>query len=977
MKLVRKQLIAGRKAWYGWCLLLLLGLQVHAQEVATVTGSVISEKGEFLPGITVQARKAGSATVIATAVTDTKGLFAIKQLITGVKYDFAFTSIAYEAYLYRAYQVKPDAQRNTLLVKMTEKNNQLDEVVVTGQGIGMSKRRIATNVTSIKGSELEGLPSGRLDQLLQAKLPNAQIRLTGGQAGATSIIRARGVTSAFVNSTPIIYVDGIRMDNLNTVAALGGGSAQGAAISSIADIPMDNIESIEYINGGAATTLYGSDAANGVIQIITKKGGGGKTAVTAEVQLGTERSTNDFLHFKRTADLLFQNGLFQKYHLAVNGGKDKSGFSFSMNYMNSTGVQIYDQNSNRKIDFSSGYHAALTDKITYENSFTYVNNKYKRNRNGNQGGYTGLWFAESGASAITGPKFTPNLDIISDSEFAKMQAYVNNAERLQDDQITVNRFTSSQVIKYTPIPKMTIKGTAGIDYRTMRDMMVQTNQYLSVTTGTNTTDKGNISNSERKYMGITLELNGQYTWNIHDFSFVSTVGGQFFRNEDQQVLYTGTNLRDGSRLVSDAAVRTSSDYYAEVVNYGVYALQNIGYKNRLFLDLGLRGDGNPAFGKNIGTQYYPKAGFSWVFSSEPWMASLSKVLSSARLRGSFGVAGNLPRVWANQRTIAFQGFGNEQASYFGQPGNDNLRPEKTQTAEGGIDLSFVKDRIKLSAGYYHSITRDALFFVPPAPSTGQTQNQQYNVGRILNKGWEFHTVLVPVQTKDITLTYNLSVNTLYNIVASAGGVAPFNLNGFSARTLQTVVQEGYSVGFLRGNYGTFDENGVLKSTVAQSYLGTTIPDLFGSMGLNFRYRNLSLFANADYQKGAVASDWDSQFRFNYGAGNEGIPQGEIDKNKRTNWLSFTNMFVKKTDFIKVRTIGVTWAVNKMPGMQGVKSMMLGFTVSNPFNLAASPFDPEATISGSAQGQGGATTGGISYATYSAPRQFVGSIRVNL
>ncbi|WP_315815513.1 TonB-dependent receptor plug domain-containing protein [Paraflavitalea speifideaquila] len=188
-----------------------------------------------------------------------------------MKYDFSFSFVGYEHAAYKGYLIKKVGEKNTLLIRLARKDNQLDEVVVTGQGIDISKRRLSSNVTSIKSSELENIPSSRFDQLLQSKLPNAQIRLTGGQSGATSIIRARGVTSAFVNSTPIIYVDGVRMDNLNTVAALGGGSTQGAAISSIADIPMDNIDRVEYINGGAATTLYGSDAANGVIQIFTKK----------------------------------------------------------------------------------------------------------------------------------------------------------------------------------------------------------------------------------------------------------------------------------------------------------------------------------------------------------------------------------------------------------------------------------------------------------------------------------------------------------------------------------------------------------------------------------------------------------------------------------------------------------------------------------------------------------------------------------
>ncbi|HJT73414.1 MAG TPA: TonB-dependent receptor, partial [Chitinophaga sp.] len=852
----------------------------------------------------------------------------------------------------------------------------LDEVVVTGQGLDISKRRLATNIVSIGAKELDQAPSGRIDQMLQGRLPNAQIRLTGGQAGATSLIRARGVNSAFVNSTPIIYVDGVRMDNLNTASRLGGGSSSGAAISSIADIPMDNIEKIEYINGGAATTMYGSDAANGVIQIFTKKGGSDRTDITVETQMGIETPTADFLHFKRTKELLFQNGFYQKQHLAINGGKDNFGYSFSGNYSNSQGVQIFDQNRNRRIDFSSGFRAALGKKVTYESSLTYVNNNYKRNRNGNQGGYTGLWFAESGASAITGPKFNPVIDTLSAESFAKMKVYVREAERLQDNSISVNRFQTSQVFKYTPLKNLVFKATGGIDYRVMKNQVITTNQYLSFTSNTSVTDQGSVSNTDRKYLGLTLELNGQYEVKLGDLSFVTTAGGQLFRNEDQQILYLGSNIRDGSKSISNAAIKTSDEYYLEVVNYGVYLQENIGFKNKLFLDLGIRGDGNPAFGKNIGVQYYPKVGLSYVPSAERWFDNISKVISSAKVRGSFGVAGNLPTAFSNERTIAFSGYLGQQAAYFGQPGNDNLKPEKTQTAEGAMDLGFVQDRILLSGGYYHSITRNALFYVPPTPSSGQSQSQLYNVGKILNRGLEFNLVVIPVQTKTTTLKLNASLNTLYNKVLSSAGVAPFNINGFSARTIQTIVQEGYPIGFLRGNYGVFGADGTLESTTAQQYLGTTIPDMFGSLGFNFRYRNFELYANGDYQKGAYANSFDRQFRFNYAASNEGIPQAEIDKNKRTNWLNFTNMFIEKTDFLKVRTVGMTYTLKGSVLNNKVKSVIIGFMAVNPLNFSTSSFDPEATISGAAQGQGGATTGGISYSTYSSPRQWLGSLRLN-
>ena len=127
----------------------------------------------------------------------------------------------------------------------------LDAVVVTGQGGEISKRRIATTVDVVSAEKIEASPAKRLDELLQTNLPSAQIRLTSGQPGTTSIMRTRGITSVSSNSTPVIYVDGVRMDNLNTIATLGinvsGVRGQGAATSAIADLPMDNIERIEFI----------------------------------------------------------------------------------------------------------------------------------------------------------------------------------------------------------------------------------------------------------------------------------------------------------------------------------------------------------------------------------------------------------------------------------------------------------------------------------------------------------------------------------------------------------------------------------------------------------------------------------------------------------------------------------------------------------------------------------------------------------
>ncbi len=955
------------KRWLALLLMVMLWLPVTSVAQRKISGTIQDKRTqEPLPGAVIALQ---GSTIGSIAGAD--GTFTISLLDTNIDPVFRVTCVGYRPLLL------PLGAAYTLDVLLEQDQTQLDEVVVTGQGLSVSKRRLSTNVVSIGEKDIENQPSTRLDQLLQTQLPNAQIRLTGGQSGATSIIRSRGVNSAFLSSTPIIYVDGVRLDNLNTSTNLSlnlsGSRSQGTATSAIADIPVENIEKIEFINGGAATTLYGSDAANGVIQIITKKGGSEKTDVTFETRLGAQTPTNDFLYFKRTPELLLQNGFFQQYNLAINGGQGPFGYSFSGNYLNSQGTLIFNQNQNQRFDFRTGFRAGLGKKVTYESSFSFVRSNFRRVRNGNAGGYTGLWFTESGASLITGPGFNNRLDELNDTDFERIKAYAQRAEELQNNQTTINRFQTSQVFKYLPLSNLTVKGTAGLDYRVQRELGITTNEYLHHIGG-NTTGQGSIANYDRKYLGLTLELNGQHEARWNQFSVLTTLGGQLFRNDDHQIEYRGDNIRDGAQTISLAATRSSNEYLAQVVNYGVYVQENIGYQDKLFIDVGLRGDGNSAFGKNIGVQYYPKVGFSYIPSVEKYFQPVQRVVSSAKIRANIGEAGNFPTPFANERTVQLVGFQNDQAAFFGQAGNADLRPEKTRTIEAGVELGFFKNRILLNTGFYHSLTRDALFVVPPAPSTGEN-NQLRNIGRILNRGFEINTTLIPVQTKELEVRVRFALNTLHNEVLSSGGAAPFNLNGFSARTIQTVVQEGYPIGFLRGNVGVFGPEGTLQSTTVQSYLGTTLPTLFGNLGLNVQYKSWAFFANADYQRGAYANSFDRQFRFNYGVDNEGVPQAEIDKNKRTNWLNFTNIFTEKTDFLKVRVIGVNYKVRPKLRDRRIRTLSVGFTAENPFNFATSSFDPEATISGAAQGQGGATTGGISYATYSVSRQFVGTLRI--
>ncbi len=256
----------------------------------------------------------------------------------------------------------------------------LDEVVVTGGGAGIEARRLTTTVESITPQQIAEIPAIRLEDILQANLANSQVRLSSGQPGTASLLRSRGVISANASTTPVIYVDGVRVDNLNTAAALDLATG-GAQSSALADIPVENIERIEFLKGGAATTLYGSDAANGVIQIFTKRGIPGRSTLEFETQVGAVEGTRDFLRFQETADVLFRTGLYQSYRVGGSGGASGLTYSFSGRAVSDDGFRY--GNENRRYDLRTSLSGQVTPITRYTGSFAYTNTAFTRDFNAN------------------------------------------------------------------------------------------------------------------------------------------------------------------------------------------------------------------------------------------------------------------------------------------------------------------------------------------------------------------------------------------------------------------------------------------------------------------------------------------------------------------------------------------------------------------------------------------------------------------
>ncbi|HUE77773.1 MAG TPA: TonB-dependent receptor [Longimicrobiales bacterium] len=859
---------------------------------------------------------------------------------------------------------------------------ELDAVVVTGQAAEISRRRLSTNADVVSEETIDNSPATRLDQLLQSALPSVQVRMSSGQPGATSVTRGRGPVSVSRSTTPVIYVDGVRVDNLNTQAELSlntsGNRRQGTQTSSIADIPLENIERIEYVPGGAATTLYGSDAANGVIQIFTKKGTPGPTRLSVESEIGWESPVEKAFFFPQTADLLYRNGLTQKHQLAGSGGSENATWSFSGSVQDREGYRI-DNNASKSYQARTGMSARLAETLQYSGSFGFGYNHYDRSRDGNAGGYTPLWLLEGGRIFALG--FNNQLDEMEDAELESLREYVTRAEALQNYRIQVSRFQMSNAFRWDARTDLSFNSTLGLDFRSSNERGIETNEFLihSGAFPEGTDDRGSIESYDRRFLGLTLEGGGQHTLNRGPLSLITAAGAQLFREDDAQSERVALNVRDGSETVRGAGTTIADDFFLEVVNYGAYVQQNWGFFDRYFLDVGLRADGNSAFGDAVGLQYYPKVGFSYDVGSEPFFQDgvFSDWISTLRLRGNYGVAGNFPPPFAHDRTVSFASYLGEQTAAFGQPGNPDLRPEKTHTLELGGELQALAGRLTLQFAWYDATTRDALFLVPSGPSTGQGV-QMRNVGEIANHGIEIQVIGDVFRGENVRARVRASLNTLNNEVVDAGGSPVFGISGFSSSTVQTVVREGWPVGALRGTASTLNPDGTIATTELLQFLGKPLPDRFGSLGLELSVRdNIRFNADADWQTGAQLHSFNRQFRYLYGIDDPNLPAALMERNPgpfRLNWLALTNFFVEDTDYLRFRNIALSYSLPQDLVSRWADGVELRLAAQNLIGWWSSSFDPESDHSGAAT-QGGASVGGFNYASDPAPRTFLASVRV--
>jgi len=400
----------------------------------------------------------------------------------------------------------------------------------------------------------------------------------------------------------------------------------------------------------------------------------------------------------------------------------------------------------------------------------------------------------------------------------------------------------------------------------------------------------------------------------------------------------------GIPTVSSAALKDAYEARQTIITGGGFLQELLGWKDRYFLTVGMRIDGNSAFGKNFGLQKYPKASGSWVASEEKfwkWPASTLK------LRAAYGEAGRAPGAFDAVQTWTPVGWGGQPAFRPLNIGNADLGPERTKETELGFDLTAFDNRGTVTFTFFDAVTSDALFPVRLIPSQGFGGSQLRNVGKMSKNGVELTISATPIDRRNFTVNTSLSLTTNMTKVLSLGGAPSFSLGSFGW------VIEGQQVPMLKGKLiANHDVLGATPDTVPNHLFGPSNPTriLGGSVSVK-TWRGITVAVRGEYQTGAYIDEdasfqalqrsvkWPTCFHaYDALAASQPITAWERATCIPTNVKQ--DMFIFPADFLKLRDLTVSVPLGKL--IPGTSSSMFVFTAQNFFrkNYGMPLFDPE-------------------------------------
>lgn len=773
------------------------------------------------------------------AVTDEHGSFTISDVVPG-SYSIAVRLLGYGT-VRRTITVS-ELEPTSIEISLNSVSTVLQEVVTTGSG-ERKRLEVGNTISTINADSIvKSQPVLTLSDLLANRVEGMNVSRGTSTVGSPRRIRIRGSSSVNSTNDPIVMIDGVRIAtdytscrDLNTLQC-------NQTSSRLDDIDINMIESIDVLKGPAASTLYGSEAANGVIVIKTKRGKAGPTMWSLSGTTGYTYASDRYLPpviglgsavngtyvgvctlqdqaqgictlvdsvagglniMSHPLTTSIARGRNSSASATASGGTQSLQYSLTLSVSDQLGTSKLPEinrrliqearggaklpgwmlrpNSGKNTSVSGRLTGDFTNKADYAISVSFGENMQRLGPNGFSGGYPAVRELDDTLTPL--PEW--------------QQFYV---ERKNE----VSRVLGNASVNWRPFSFASANLVFGRDLSYRDDFeLARRNECHPMCMSSGSPDslgrlRGGRTTTVVKYINsgasFTLPLQRQFALRIATGGQLSqhtsrNLGGQVFDLPPGRTTFAGAN---GTPVITE----TGDDRAVA----GVYLDNSISWRERLFLSAAIRKDAGSSLGADI-MPSYPKWNASWLVSEEdffPW-----KDLISLRLRAAYGHAGIMPGSLTKYRTYSQSSWFVRPDGTFGQTintlagiGNDELRPERSVESESGFELGIWQDRVNLGFTYYHKFTKDALIRAPIAPSLGLSSTQMRNIGDVKNSGVEFSISSNVINTPHFNWTSNWGFSTRNNKLVTLGvGVVPFTTNSgdleSSWKSEESVIAEGY------------------------------------------------------------------------------------------------------------------------------------------------------------------------------------------
>ena len=775
----------------------------------------------------------------------------------------------------------------------------LDEVVVTGYGV--QRKASFTGAASIVGEEaIAKKNDANFVKVLEGSVPGVQMNNSTSMPGVWGSVYIRGRASLNSGTQPLYVIDGMPV-NSDTDAM---STSDNNMVDPMSSINPADIESITVLKDAAATAIYGSRAANGVIVVTTKKGSEGKFNLNLDIKQGFVSMGNNNMDFanaeesmklftdgltayqggdwqenynyladnyfgwdRKTStdwmDAITRKGYYQDYNLSAQGRNGNTGYYVSLGYLNTDGLIIGSdmERFSGRMNLDSKFKWAT---IGVNTSYSYST----------QNGFS-LSTTGSMSSPLTAAisSQTP-MDPIYDSEGNYNNINMYNPVALMDEDTGELNENKMQTINLNPY--LQVDFGLGI--------------YAKTTLGVNLTDLRQYKYWSALYNPQAMDYNGlgqQYnsrntvvTWNNvvgwnHKFADkhdVSVMLGQEMQKKSYFYEYYAKSdfpfADSGMRDLTTAGTEQGSEYYKKEARLASYFMDaHYSYADKYYLSGSYRRDGSSVFGSNTRWGNFWSVGGKWRISGEDFLNG-NNVITNATLRASYGTVGNQDIDW-----YAARGFYGAGYNYNQMPGmipvsisNQELTWEVSKKFDIGFDFS-LWHRLHFTFDFYNEITSDALFQVPLSMTTGMTETYK-NIGKIRNHGIEFSVNANILQTKDWTwsayanLTWNENevvklstdepIEYTFQIIEEGRPYTQFKMKEYAGVDRET----GKPLWYLNetGNETTSDYN-----AAAKRYVGDADPNVLGGFGTNLRWKDIDFGLSFNYRLGGKVYDSGAAF----------------------------------------------------------------------------------------------------------------------